>query len=286
MVSWPTRLGGLGFSLKWNMGWMNDILKYFQNDPIYRSYQHNLITFGMMYAYSENFVLPFSHDEVVYGKKSMLEKMPGDPSQKFANLRLLYGFFLGHPGKKLLFMGSDFGQWNEWNHDASLDWHLLQFNQSQGLQQWVRDLLMFYKQTPALYELDNDPKGFEWIDCNDHSRSVVSFLRRGKKEDVAVAFVCNFTPVARENYRIGVPWEGKWEEILNSDAFVYGGGGGGNMGCVSASPVAFHSRPYSLNLMLPPLSVIVLKSSQPEFYKNELPEEISDLSDADSVSSS
>jgi 1,4-alpha-glucan branching enzyme len=261
MVSRPTYLGGLGFGFKWNMGWMHDMLEYMSRDPIYRRYQHNLITFSMLYAFTENFVLPFSHDEVVHGKGSMIGKMPGDEWQKFANLRLLYGYMMGHPGKKLLFMGNDFGQWGEWNHDVSLDWHVLEFPTHRGLQAWVRDLNRFYREEPALYEVDFEPPGFEWIDCNDSQSSVISFLRRARKPEHPVVCVCNFTPVPRYNYRIGVPEEGEWTELLNSDAAVYGGSNLGNGGRVRSSPEPMHGRPFSLNLTLPPLAVFFLKRS-------------------------
>lgn len=263
LVSRPSYLGGLGFNMKWNMGWMHDTLDYMQQDPIYRSYHLNKITFGMVYAFSENFVLPFSHDEVVYLKKSMLDKMPGDLWQKFANLRALYGFMTGHPGKKLLFMGGEFGQWREWNHDTQLEWYLLEQPKHEGLRHWVHDLLHFYGTHPQLYEVDYDWKGFEWVDCNDHERSVISFLRFGKNPHEAVLVVCNFTPVPRHQYRIGVPWSGTWAEQLNSDAVVYGGSGMGNYGAVIADAVTAHGRPYSLNLTLPPLSVLLFTGECP-----------------------
>jgi 1,4-alpha-glucan branching enzyme len=258
-VSRPTYLGGLGFGLKWNMGWMHDMLDYMSKDPVFRCYHHNRITFSLVYAFTENFVLPFSHDEVVYGKGSMLNKMPGDEWRKFANLRLLYGYMFGHPGKKLMFMGCEFGQWHEWNHDTSLDWHLLQQSSHAGLLRWVRDLNTFYRSQPALFDLDFSSSGFEWIDCNDYTRSVISFLRRGNGPDEMLLFVCNFTPVPRQNYRVGVPWEGYWKELLNSDAPLYGGSGQGNIGGVTAVPLPIHGRPCSLNLTLPPLGVVVFR---------------------------
>ncbi|MCI0603486.1 1,4-alpha-glucan branching protein GlgB [bacterium] len=261
MVSRPVHLGGLGFDMKWNMGWMHDTLDYMEKDPIHRSYHHGKMTFGIWYAWSENFILPFSHDEVVHLKKSMLSKMPGDLWRQFANLRLLYGFMTGHPGKKLLFMGGEFGQWREWNHDRALDWELLNYTEHQQLHSWVQDLNRFYRNTPALYELDFEPRGFQWIDCNDNVRSVLSFLRFGKNDQEAVAFICNFTPVPRHNYRIGVPWEGIWEEALNSDSEFYGGSGIGNFGSVKADEMESHGRKFSVNLQLPPLSVVILKSS-------------------------
>ncbi len=259
MVSRPTYLGGLGFGFKWNMGWMHDMLDYMSLDPIFRSYNHNRVTFGLMYAFSENFVLPFSHDEVVHGKGSMIGKMPGDEWRKFANLRLLYGFMTAHPGKKLLFMGDEFGQWSEWNHDKSLDWHLLESPPNAGLQRWVRDLNTFYRGQRALFERDVEPAGFEWIDCNDGLRSVLGFRRRGRDAGEEVIFVCNFTPVPRENYRVGVPSHGDWQEVLNGDAELYGGSGQGNLGTVSAAPIAMHGHPWSLNLLLPPLAMIALR---------------------------
>lgn len=214
-----------------------------------------------MYAFSENFVLPFSHDEVVHGKGSMIGKMPGDDWQKFANLRALYGYMFGHPGKKLLFMGGEFGQWKEWNHDESLHWHLLSEGFHHGLQRWVRDLNTFYRGEPALYNQDLEPGGFEWIDCNDSQRSIISFLRRGESTGNVVVAVYNFTPVPRSNYRIGVPFGGFWHEVLNSDAPLYGGSGQGNIGGVEASPLPIHGRPYSLNITLPPLAAVLFRSN-------------------------
>jgi 1,4-alpha-glucan branching enzyme len=259
MVSRPAYLGGLGFGLKWNMGWMHDTLEYMSTDPLYRRYYQNKITFSLVYAFSENFVLPLSHDEVVYGKRSMLNKMPGDEWRKFANLRLLYGYMWGHPGKKLLFMGSDFGQWNEWNHDASLDWHLLDKPLHSGLRRWVCELNTFYREQPSLYEVDFEPAGFEWMDCGDTERSVISFLRRGKNPADVTLFICNFTPVPRLDYRVGAPVGGYWNELLNSDAQLYGGSGVGNPGRVEAVPLPLHGRPYSISLTIPPLGVLVLK---------------------------
>jgi 1,4-alpha-glucan branching enzyme len=226
---------------------------------VFRSYHHNQITFSLTYAFTENFVLPFSHDEVVYGKGSMLRKMPGDEWRKFANLRLLYGFMFGHPGKKLLFMGDEFGQWSEWNHDASLEWHLLRKPFHAGLKRWVRDLNTLYRGAAALYELDFHAAGFEWVDCKDAQRSIISFLRRGKNPDDCFLFVCNFTPVVRQNYRVGVPWGGSWKETLNSDAPLYGGSGQGNFGELSAAPLPIHGRPFSLNMTLPPLGIVIFR---------------------------
>ena len=256
-VSRPLYVGGLGFGFKWNMGWMHDMLSYMSQDPVFRSYHHNEITFSLLYAFTENFVLPYSHDEVVYGKGSMLRKMPGDDWQKFANLRLLYGFMFGHPGKKLLFMGSEFGQWSEWNHETSLDWHLLETPLHAALQRWLRDLNTFYRGQGALHELDFDSGGFAWIDCTDFQRSVISFLRRGRNPANQLLFVCNFTPVVRQNYRVGVPQSGLWKELLNSDAPLYGGSGHGNFGGIEAVPLPVHGQPFSLSMTLPPLGMLV-----------------------------
>jgi len=257
-VTRPTFLGGLGFSFKWNMGWMHDMLDYMSKDAIFRSYSHNRITFSLMYAFSENFILPFSHDEVVYGKGSMLAKMPGDEWQKFANLRLLYGYMFTHPGKKLLFMGDEFGQWAEWNHDTSLQWHLIANPMHSGLLRWVRDLNTLYRGEPALHALDFESRGFEWIDSNDAQRSVISFIRRGKLDELMLC-VCNFTPVPRQNYRVGAPLECFWKEVVNSDAPLYGGSGQGNIGGLTAVPLPIHGRPFSLNMTLPPLGFLAFK---------------------------
>ncbi len=262
MVSRPVYAGGLGFGLKWDMGWMHDTLKYFSNDPVHRKYHHQNVTFRMLYAFHENFVLPLSHDEVVYGKGSLLNKMPGDDWQRFANLRLLLGYMYAQPGKKLLFMGGEIAQWSEWRHDGSLDWGALNYSPHGGAQKWVGDLNYFYRQTPGLHELDCDPAGFEWIDCNDTDASIVSLLRKNRAQDSTVVVVCNFTPVVRRNYRVGVPSGGLWIERLNSDAHDYGGSGAGNMGAVEASPLACHGRRFSLSLMLPPLSILFLANEQ------------------------
>ena len=259
-VSRPTYTGGLGFSFKWNMGWMHDVLDYMSQDPVFRSYRHSEITFSLIYAFSENFILPLSHDEVVYGKGSLLRKMPGDKWQKFANLRLLFGFMFGHPGKKLLFMGDEFGQWSEWNHDASLDWNLLSDPFHAGVLRWLRDLNTLYRGQPSLYEQDFDSSGFAWMDCNDAQRSVISFIRRGRRPNQALLFACNFTPVPRFNYRIGVPRGGHWKELLNSDAPLYGGSGQGNLGGVEAAPLPIHGQPFSLNVTLPPLGIVVFEA--------------------------
>ena len=262
MVSRPTYVGGLGFGLKWDMGWMHDTLEYMTKDPIYRKHHHNNLTFRLLYAFFENFVLPLSHDEVTHGKGSLLGKMPGDDWQKFTNLRLLLGYMYAQPGKKLLFMGGEFGQWREWIHDESLEWHLLQYSPHSGLQQWVSDLNRVYRSQPALYQVDFDSAGFEWIDCNDVEHSVVSLIRKGRTRDDIVAVVCNFTPVTHFNYRIGVPQPGFWRELLNSDAKEYGGSGQGNLGRVEAAPIPFHGRSYSLTITLPPLAAVFFKPSQ------------------------
>jgi 1,4-alpha-glucan branching enzyme len=255
-VSRPVSLGGLGFGMKWNMGWMNDTLKYFAQDPVHRKYQHNALTFSLWYAFHENFVLPLSHDEVVYGKGSLLRKMPGDEWRKFANLRLLLGYMWTHPGKKLLFMGSEFGQWNEWNHESSLDWHLLEQPMHGGIARWVGDLNRALREHSALHAHDFDSRGFEWVDAGDFEQSVLSFLRRGTGSDMLLV-VCNATPVPRPNYRVGVPQPGRWAELLNSDAPIYGGSGQGNMGGVESAPVPAHGHYQSLSIMLPPLACVV-----------------------------
>jgi 1,4-alpha-glucan branching enzyme len=261
MVSRPNYVGGLGFGLKWDMGWMHDMLEYMSKEPIHRKYHHNLLTFRMIYAFHENFVLPLSHDEVVYGKRSLLGKMPGDDRQKAANLRLLFAYMYAQPGKKLLFMGGEFGQWREWTHDAGLEWELLEHFPHNGLMRCAADLGRLYRSEPALHELDCQPAGFEWIDCNDAAASVITFIRRGKSSEDVVLVACNFTPVTRLNYRVGATCPGMWREILNTDAAEYGGSGQGNMGGVEASPVPSHGRPFSLDLTLPPLAAIFLKSS-------------------------
>jgi 1,4-alpha-glucan branching enzyme len=258
MVSRPTYVGGLGFGMKWDMGWMHDTLRYFSKDPIHRRFHHNDLTFRMIYAFTENFMLPLSHDEVVHGKGSLIGKMPGDDWQKFANLRALFGLMWSQTGKKLLFMGDEIAQWAEWNHDASLDWHLVRYAPHAGIQKWIQDLNVAYRREPALYELDNDPAGFEWVDANDSEASSISFLRKSRGDDV-VLIVCNLTPVVRENYLVGVPKGEFWREILNSDAVEYGGSGVGNLGGVGALPFGVHGRNHALNLTLPPLSTLFLK---------------------------
>jgi 1,4-alpha-glucan branching enzyme len=260
MVSRPTYVGGLGFGFKWNMGWMHDVLDFMSRDPVHRKYRHDRLTFGLLYAWTENFVLPLSHDEVVHGKGSLLEKMPGDEWQRFANLRALYGFMYGHPGKKLLFMGGEFGQRREWSHDRSLDWHLLEAGPyHRGVQSLVRDLNRLHRTEPALHELDFDPAGFAWIDCADWEQSVVSFVRRARDADDCVVVACNFTPVPRRTYRVGVPRPGFYRELVNTDAAVYGGSDVGNEGGVAAAATPWQGQPHSILVTLPPLAVLFLK---------------------------
>ena len=259
MVSRPTYLGGLGFTLKWNMGWMHDTLSYIKDDPVYRRYAHNKLTFSMMYAFSENFVLSLSHDEVVHGKGSLINKIAGDWWQKFATLRLLWGYQYTHPGKKLNFMGQEFGQWNEWNYQQSLDWHLLTFSTHEQTQNWVRDLNALYRSEPALYEIDFAQEGFEWIEANDADNSVFSYIRYAEDRRNFLLVVCNFTPVARYNYRVGVPVSGYYDEVLNSDSAFYGGGNVGNAGGHNSDPVPWHQHHQSLDLTLPPLGIVILK---------------------------
>jgi 1,4-alpha-glucan branching enzyme len=255
-------VGGLGFGLKWDMGWMHDTLRYMSRDPIHRKHHHNDLTFRSIYAFHENFVLPFSHDEVVHGKGSLIARMPGDLWQKFANLRLLYAFMYAQPGKKLLFMGSEIAQWREWSHDDSLDWHLLQFDSHRQIQRWLSDLNRVYRQEPALHELDCEPAGFEWIDGGDADNSTLSFLRISRNAREVILIVLNFTPVPRYNYMVGAPRGGYWKEILNSDSKDYGGADLGNLGGVWAQPEGRHGRPFSLNLTVPPLGAVMLKSEQ------------------------
>jgi len=262
MVSRPTYVGGLGFGLKWDMGWMHDTLKYMSHDAIFRKYHHNELTFRMLYAFHENFVLPLSHDEVVHGKGSLMGKMPGDLWQKFANLRLLYAYMYAQPAKKLLFMGGEFGQWAEWSHDESLEWHLLQYESHRQLQRFVADLNRTYRAEKALHELDCDPAGFEWIDGSDSQQSMLSFIRKSTAGSEIVAAVFNFTPVPRHDYRVGVPRGGYWKEILNSDSRGYGGVDFGNLGGIEAEKVATHGRPYSVKLVVPPLGALFLKSGK------------------------
>jgi 1,4-alpha-glucan branching enzyme len=257
-VSRPTYVGGLGFTYKWNMGWMNDILEYVKQDPIHRRWDHRHLTFSLLYAFSENFILPFSHDEVVHGKGSMFGRIPGDDWQKAATLRALYGLMYAHPGKKLMFMGAEFGQGREWNYDHSLDWHLLDEPLHRGLREYVKDLNRLYTSEAPLHEIDFDPAGFEWIDCNDSENSVVSFIRRAKNGEIVVA-ILNFTPVPRDGYRIGVPMAGAYDELVNSDGEMYGGSNLGNQGVVFTEPIASHGHAQSLRLNLPPLGCLWLK---------------------------
>lgn len=258
-VTHPVESGGLGFDMKWNMGWMHDTLDYFTTDSIFRKYHHNNLTFSLIYAFSERFILVFSHDEVVYGKRSMLNKMPGDVWQKFANLRLCYGYLYTHPGKKLLFMGSEFGQWNEWNFRTSLDWHLLEYEFNSKMQLFVQDLNHLYSTHKELYELDFSYKGFEWSDFRDADQSVISFIRKSDNSESFIFVVCNMTPVPRHKYRVGIPEPGFYKEILNSDAREYGGSGVGNLGGVHSESIQSHGRSYSLELSLPPLAILILE---------------------------
>ncbi len=262
-VSRPVYLGGLGFTLKWNMGWMHDMLEFFQKEPVHRKFHFGQLTFALLYAFHENFVLPFSHDEVVHMKGSMLGKMPGDLWQRFANLRLLYAYMYAHPGKKLLFMGNEFGQWNEWNHDGPLQWDLLQWDTHRGVQAFARDLNRCYASLPPLHEVDFRPEGFEWIDFHDVDNSIVAFLRRAKSPNDAVVCVFNFTPVVRESYRVGVPAPGFYREELNSDAALYGGGNIGNAGGVASEPIPWMGRDHSVLLTLPPLGALFLRTGEP-----------------------
>ncbi len=260
MVSRPAYVGGLGFGMKWDMGWMHDTLRYFALDSVHRKFHHNDLTFRAMYAFSENFVLPLSHDEVVHGKGSLIRKMPGDEWRRFANLRLLFAHMYSQPAKKLIFMGGEFGQWREWNHDASLDWNLLDAEPNAGLLRWVEDLNKAYRDMPALHELDFSPEGFEWIDCCDTENSIVVLMRRSKSHQPVIVAL-NFTPITRYNYQVGVPSGGHWSEMLNSDAVIYGGSGQGNLGGVDAAPIPLHGRKWSVNLTLPPLGAVFLMSS-------------------------
>lgn len=271
-VSRPTYLGGLGFGQKWMMGWMHDTLTYFKLDPVHRKYHQNAITFSIIYAFTENFMLPLSHDEVVHGKGSLLGRMPGDEWRKFANLRLLFGYMFMHPGTKLLFMGDEFGQSAEWNHDGSLDWHLLEYNYHQGVQKLIRDLNAFYKTRSALYKHQFEHRGFEWIDYADHESSVISFQRQGETKDDLLIVTCNFTPETRHHYRIGVPYRGTWVEIFNTDDQKYGGSGILNVGSAMTSPVKYHGRDFSISLTLPPLGMSVWKLEKEinEFDLNEI----------------
>ncbi|MBF0503653.1 MAG: 1,4-alpha-glucan branching protein GlgB [Candidatus Omnitrophica bacterium] len=267
-VSRPTDVGGLGFGMKWNMGWMHDTLVYMSKDPIYRKYHHNDLTFSFLYAYSENFLLSLSHDEVTHGKGALAGKMPGDQWQKLANLRLLLGYMFAHPGKKLHFMGAEFAQWAEWSHEQSIEWHLLKYAPHLGIHKWVKDLNHFYRSQPALYERDFSPDGFEFIDFSDYQNSIISFIRKSADQQSLILAVCNFTPQTWKNYCIGVSEGGIWEEVLNSDATVYGGSNQGNGGGVEALAKPLHGKPYSLSLTIPPLGILFFKKNV------ELPKEI------------
>jgi 1,4-alpha-glucan branching enzyme len=260
-VSRPVYVGGLGFSYKWNMGWMHDMLEYMRQDPVYRRWHHGQITFSLLYAFTENFALPFSHDEVVHGKGSMLDKMPGDVWQKHANLRTLYGYMFGHPGKKLMFMGAEFGQWREWNHDSSLDWHLLHDRMHDGLRRWVQDLNRTYQQERSLHEVDFDGSGFSWIDCHDSENSVISLIRRARDAHDFTVMVAGFTPVPRLDYRIGVPEAGWYRELLNSDSEIYGGSNLGNGGGVPSEPEPSHGFEHSIRVTIPPLGFVLFKKA-------------------------
>ncbi|EIW15806.1 1,4-alpha-glucan branching protein GlgB [Pelosinus fermentans] len=262
MVSWPTYSGGLGFNFKWNMGWMNDMLRYMEIDPVHRKWNHHLLTFSFMYAFSENFILPLSHDEVVHGKKSMLNKMPGDYWQKFANLRAFYGYWMAHPGKKLLFMGSEFGQFIEWQDHESLDWHLVESPMHEKLQEYCRRLNHFYKKERSLWVVDGNWQGFEWIDCSDYTQSVICFMRKTANPEETLLVVCNFTPNVHQAYRIGVPAEGSYLEIFNSDWEEFGGSGQKNTGVLAAEETAWHNHSHSLAITLPPLATIYLKKTE------------------------
>jgi len=260
LVTRPTYVGGLGFGFKWDMGWMNDTLQYMSLDPVHRKYHHDKLTFRSLYSFSENYILPLSHDEVVHLKHSLASKMPGDAWQKFANLRLLFGYQWASPGKKLLFMGGEMAQWIEWNCDASLDWHLLDYPQHNGVEKWVKDLNHVYSKEPALHEYDCNSNGFEWIDCQDTEQSILCFLRKGKEPHDTILVVCNFTPLPRWNYRVGVPHGGFWKELVNSDSEQYGGGGIGNLGGMHTDDHWHHGRQHSLNLVIPPLGIVMLKA--------------------------
>jgi 1,4-alpha-glucan branching enzyme len=257
-VSRPTYVGGLGFGFKWDMGWMHDTLNYFSKEPIYRRFHHHDLTFGLMYAWTENFVLPLSHDEVVYGKGSLLSKMPGDRWQKFANLRALFAYMWARCGKKLIFMGGEIGQWREWNHDGAVDWHLLDEADHRGLQALIRDLNNIYRREPALWEADAEPAGFQWIDANNTDENVIAFMRIAPSSGRRVMCVCNFAPVVRFGYRVGVPAAGYYRELINTDASVYGGSNQGNSGGVTATDDNWHGQPYHISLVLPPLGVLWL----------------------------
>jgi 1,4-alpha-glucan branching enzyme len=258
-VSHPVHAGGLGFGFKWNMGWMNDTLRYIAQDPIYRRWSHDQLTFGLLYAFAENFILPISHDEVVHGKGSLIGKMPGDEWSKFANARVYYAFMWGHPGKKLLFMGQEFGQMREWSEDLPLDWELTEFPLHAGLSRLLRDLNRLYRGTRSLYARDCEPEGFEWLVVDDKDNSVFAWLRRGEVDDPPVAVIVNFTPMPRPNYRISLPAPGRWREILNTDSQLYGGGGLGNLGAIQAEAEPWRGFPASACVMAPPLAAVYLQ---------------------------
>jgi 1,4-alpha-glucan branching enzyme len=258
MVSRPTYLGGLGFGFKWDMGWMHDTLDYLARDPIIRRYHHHQLTFRGLYAFTENYMLPLSHDEVVHGKGSLLRRMDGDTWQKFANLRALFAYMYTLPGKKLVFMGGEIAQWDEWNHESSISWELLDQARHDGMRRLVGDLNALYRRSPSLHDTDSDPAGFEWIDANDGEQSTLSFLRKSEAGE-KLAIICNFTPVPRQNFRVGVPESGVWEEVLNTDAPLYGGSGQGNLGGVDSTPFPAQGRAQSLVITLPPLAVVVFR---------------------------
>jgi len=259
LVTAPVHLGGLGFNFKWNMGWMNDMLRYMEMNPIYRKWHHNLITFSFMYAFSENYILPLSHDEVVHGKKSLIEKMPGDYWQKFANLRILYSYMMAHPGKKLLFMGGEFAQFIEWNYEKELDWVLLEFDMHRKFHYFTKQLNLFYRDEKSLYQLDGDHRGFSWIDHQNNAQSVIAFIRKGKKDEDFIIVVCNFTPVCRYKYKIGVPYEGEYEEVFNSDFEEFGGSGVGNGETIKSKKENWHNQPYYIEIEIPPLGALFIK---------------------------
>lgn len=263
MVSWPTYSGGLGFNFKWNMGWMNDMLRYMAIDPIHRKWNHHLVTFSFMYAFSENYILPLSHDEVVHGKKSMLDKMPGDYWQKLANLRAFYGYWIAHPGKKLLFMGGEFGQFIEWQEHESLDWHLVECDMHGKLQEYCRELNHFYQQERALWEVDGNWHGFEWIDCSDYTQSIICFMRKARASEESLIVICNFTPQVHGNYRIGVPMMGSYQEMFNSDWQRFGGSGQQNSEMLNAEATKWHNHSQSIQVTIPPLATVYLKYSKP-----------------------
>ena len=274
LVTAPTYLGGLGFNYKWNMGWMNDALKYMSIGPVHRKWHHNLITFSLMYAYTENYILPLSHDEVVHGKRSLLDKMPGDYWQKFANLRVFQGYMAAHPGKKLIFMGGEFGQFIEWKYDAGLDWLLLGYDMHKKMQHYIKSLNEVYKEQPALWEMDHVFEGFEWIDPNNFNQSIIVFMRKGKRPENTIIAICNFTPVVYEDYRIGVPYECDYEELLNSDLQEYGGSDRRNTELLSAQRHKWQNQPFSIEIKVPPLAVLYFKPVKLHEKETEAEEEL------------